>query len=442
LRDNVKFYPSGNTMTAEDVRYSLERQVSVPGNGQFQAGVAGLYKANQFTVIDPKTIQIQFTNPAGDPAVIPVSLASFRFQQFGVVDSAVVKSHATTADPYATKWLAANVASTGRYYVSAHQPGQQVVLTAVPNHWSGDSIEAQFTTITLRVLGGADLVSLMKGGQIDYAAKGLSARQFDELESAGFSVVHGETPNILRADLSMDVAPLDNLQLRQAIATGIPYKDIIKVVFSGRATAATSIVNPKAPQVDPAWAVYQSGDMAKAKDLLKQSGTPSSFVLDIWYSTSVSYYEDVARLIATSLNGIGLKTKLQPRPALQLTDLQNARVAHKSGSTMSGMLITDGVIWLDDPDTTIDIWGKSDGIGNWAHFNNPEVDKLHADFRDSTDVAARTAAYKKVQELMGSVVGAVPVCVEGRTVVTNPNIEGVTYTPDPYARYEYLKSKK
>jgi len=25
---------------------------------------------------------------------------------------------------------------------------------------------------------------------------------------------------------------------------------------------------------------------------------------------------------------------------------------------MSGMLITDGVIWLDDPDTTIDLWAS------------------------------------------------------------------------------------
>jgi peptide/nickel transport system substrate-binding protein len=415
--------------------------VKIPGNGQFQAGVAGLYNANQLKVIDPMTIEITFTNPAGVPTVIPVSLASFRFQQFGIVDSVVVKSHVTSDDPYATKWLANNVASTGRYYVSSHQPGQQVVLTAVPNHWSGDPIEPQFTTVTLRVLGGADLVSLMKGGQIDYAAKGLSARQFDELQSAGFSVVHGETPNILRADLSMDVAPLDNLQLRQAIASGIPYKNIIKVVFSGRAAAATSIVNPKAPQVDPAWEVYQSGDMAKAKDLLKQSGTPSDFVLDIWYSTSVTYYEDVARLISTSLNAIGLKTKLQPRPALQLTDLRNARINHQAGNTMSGMLISDGVIWLDDPDTTIDIWGKSTGIGNWAHYNIPEVDQLHAQYRDSTDTAARTAAYKRIQQLMASAVGAIPVCSEGRTVVTNPKITGVTYTPDPYARYEYLKTK-
>jgi peptide/nickel transport system substrate-binding protein len=280
----------------------------------------------------------------------------------------------------------------------------------------------------------------MKGGEVDYASRGLTDRQFNDLASAGFPVIHGETPDILRADLSVDVAPLTSVELRQAIAYAVPYDSIIKTVFSGRATRATSIVNPKAPQVDPAWGVYTT-DLAKAKSLLKKSGAPSTFVLDIWYGTGVGYYEDVARLIAASLNSAGIKTKLQPKPALQLTDLTNARIDKKPDSTMSGMYISGGVIWLDDPDTTIDLWGKSTGIANWARYNNPEVDQLHAQFRDSTDVAARTAAYKKIQEDMASDVGALPVAVLGRTVATNPNIVGVTYTPDPYARYEYLKPK-
>jgi peptide/nickel transport system substrate-binding protein len=438
LREGVKFYPSGNPMTAEDVRYSFERMVMIPGNGQFQAGVAGLYKASQVKVIDPMTVEITITNPAGVPTAVPVALASFRFQQFGIVDSKVVKSHATATDPYAAKWMQDNVASTGRYYVASHQPGQQVVLKAVPNHWS--KTEPAFTTVVLRILGGADLVALMKGGQIDYAAKGLAARQFDELQSSGFTVLHGQTPNILRADLSTDVAPLTNVQLRQAIAYAVPYEDIVKVVFAGRASVATSIVNPQAPQIDPAWAVYQKKDLAKARQLFQASGTPSSFVLDIWYGTGVSYYEDVARLISSSLNAVGIKTKLQPRPPVQLIDLQQGRIQHKSGSA-SGMLISDGVIWLDDPDTTIDLWGKSTGSLNWAHYADPAVDKLHAEFRDSTDVAARAAAYKTIQQDMATAVGAIPVAVEGRTVVTNPHITGVTYTPDPYARYEYLKPK-
>jgi len=175
-----------------------------------------------------------------------------------------------------------NVASTGRYYVDSHQPGQQVVLKAVPNHWSG--AEPAFTTVVLRILGGADLVSLMKGGQIDYAAKGLrrgSSTSCRAADSPCCTVRHRTSfvPIFGRC------RSVSNIALRQAIAYAVPYDDIAKVVFAGRASVATSIVNPQAPQIDPAWAVYQKKDPAKATQLLADSGTPADFVLDIWYGT-------------------------------------------------------------------------------------------------------------------------------------------------------------
>ena len=50
LRPGVKFYPTGNPMTAEDVRYSFERLTRIVGNGRNQAGIAGLFKAEQVEV--------------------------------------------------------------------------------------------------------------------------------------------------------------------------------------------------------------------------------------------------------------------------------------------------------------------------------------------------------------------------------------------------------
>jgi peptide/nickel transport system substrate-binding protein len=42
LRQGVKFWQTGNPLTAEDVRYSFERLVMMPANGRNQAGIAGL----------------------------------------------------------------------------------------------------------------------------------------------------------------------------------------------------------------------------------------------------------------------------------------------------------------------------------------------------------------------------------------------------------------
>ena len=118
LRPGVKFYPTGNPMTAEDVRYSFERLIRIIGNGKNQAGIAGLFKAEQVEVVDPMTVKITFTDGSGMPTAIPVALTSMKFQQFAVINSVEVKKHVTAEDPWANEWLKKNLATTGPYYIA------------------------------------------------------------------------------------------------------------------------------------------------------------------------------------------------------------------------------------------------------------------------------------------------------------------------------------
>ena len=132
LRPGVKFYPTGNPMTAEDVRYSFERLVRIVGNGKNQAGIAGLFKPEQLEVVDPMPFKITFTDGSGTPTAIPVALTSMKFQQFAVIDSVEVKKHVTAEDPWANEWLKKNLATTGPYYIA----------TASFALWRGDVADA------------------------------------------------------------------------------------------------------------------------------------------------------------------------------------------------------------------------------------------------------------------------------------------------------------
>ena len=116
-----------------------------------------------------------------------------------VINSKVAKAHATPEDPWANQWLTKNLATTGPYYIASRTLGQQLELKAVPNHWSGK--QPAFEEVILRITGNADLVSLIKGGVVDYAAEGLTGRQYDALAASGFPVLHGETPSILRVSI-------------------------------------------------------------------------------------------------------------------------------------------------------------------------------------------------------------------------------------------------
>jgi peptide/nickel transport system substrate-binding protein len=441
LRPGVKFYPTGNPMTSEDVRYSFERLTKIAGNGRNQAGIAGLFKAEQVEAVDPMTIKITFTDGDGKPTAVPVALTSMKFQQFAVLDSVEVKKHATTEDPWAGAWLQKNLATTGPYYIANRALGQQLDLKAVPNHWSGK--QPAFEDVVLRIIGNADLVSLIKGGVVDYAAEGLTGRQYDALAAAGFPVLHGETPSILRLHMAMDKEPFTDPRVRQAMLYAIPHDRILKTALSGRGKRQVCLYNAEDWTCNNNYDKYKL-DLAKAKDLLKQAGK-SNFSFDFWYTTALPYNSDIAIIIADSLKQIGVTANLKPTPQLQLLDAIRARI-NGVDQNMSGMLLNENVIWLNDPSTLTNLGvvtkTPTAGFTNWARFSDPEVDALHLKYRNSTDTAGRKAAYTTIQEKVAASASTLnPAILLGRTIVTSPKIVGVTFSQDPYARYAYLKPK-
>ena len=441
LRPGVTFYPTGNPVTSEDVRYSFERLVRIAGNGKNQAGIAGLFTPDQVVAVDPLTVRITFTDNMGTPTAIPVALTSMKFQQFAVIDSVEVKKHATADDPWANQWLMKNIATTGPYTIANRTLGQQLELRAVPNHWSGS--QPAFETVFLRVTGNADLVALVKGGVVDYAAEGLTGRQYDALAAAGFPVLHGDTPSILRVSMAMDKEPFTDARVRQAMLYCIPHDRILRTALANRGERAVCYYNPQDITCNNNFGRYAL-NLDKARALLKEAGK-EGLAFDFWYSSALPYNNDIAILIADSMKQAGVTANLKPTPALQLLDAVRNRI-NGVDQTMSGMYLSEGVIWLNDPSTltnlTVVTKTPTAGVTNWARFSDPEVDALHVKFRNSTDTAARKAAYQTIQDkLVDAAATSNPLIVLGRTIAINPRITGITFSQDPYARYAYIKPK-
>ncbi len=436
LRTDVKFYPTGNPLTAEDVRYSFERLTRIIGTGSFQAGVAGIYKPEQLKVVDEHTFQVSFTDPSGAPVLSPVSLANMRFQQFAIIDSVEVKKHVTADDPWATNWLQKNLATTGPYYVESRVPNDRIVLKAVPNHWSGQ--QPYYQTVIIKVTGSADMVSLVRSGGVHYATDGLTGRQYKDLEAAGFQVRHADIPNRMRIAMALDKGPTADKAVRQALMHAVPYDKIISAALAGFGVRDLSFANPNDPLGLPLWKAYDY-DPAKTKSMLAAAGV-HNLTVKFWYSSDLSYNEDIALLIKDSMAQAGVTLVPTPRPGLQLTTLARDKSMGKP-SEMDGMYLTQGVQnWLDDPETIVDNSAKSDSPSNWTRINIPEIDQLHRKYRKSTDVAARTDAYHRIQQILVDQAAINPIVVLGRTVVTPPGLAGVTFVWGPYQWFRYLKA--
>ena len=93
LRPDAKFH-DGSPVTAEDVKWSLDRCVTAQVLGKAQLLTGSMTSANQFKVIDPLTFEV--TLPKPDKLALPNLATVYAL----IFNSKVAKAHATSDDPW------------------------------------------------------------------------------------------------------------------------------------------------------------------------------------------------------------------------------------------------------------------------------------------------------------------------------------------------------
>jgi peptide/nickel transport system substrate-binding protein len=435
LRTDVKFYPTGNPLTAEDFRWSVERCLALAGS-DFRNG--GIYNASQVVVVDDHTVTINFTDVSGTPApATPTLLATMRMPCSGVVDSVEAKKHATPGDPYAEKWLVSNVAGTGPYYVKSRSIGQQIDLAVVPG---SRSPAPAMTSVTVRVTQSGSVSSLLRGGSLNVGLFGLSPNDIKDLKTAGFAAVHKATPDFVFIQMAEGTGPFADQRVRQAVAYAIPYEDIVNNVYFGLAERSLSYVNVKAAGYTPAWGKY-STNMDRAKSLIKEAGNPT-FTVPFRYNNAEPAYEDMARLIQDAVKNLGITLTLTPMPKAHLTANVQTRAKSKPGAQTTNDIVMNNLsIYIDDPKSPVSFYSHTGATNNYPLFSNPTVDSLADQNQYGALTADRASAYQKIQQIVADDASFLPLVVTGRTVVLAKGITGTCFTPEIGVRFWTLEPK-
>src|SRR6202035_389967 len=121
LKQNAVFQ-DGTPVTAKDVKWSLDRAVTVGGFPTFQMGAGSLEKPEQFVVVDDRTIRVDFLRK--DRLTIPDLAVIVPC----VLNSELVKSKATEKDPWGLEYTKLNTAGSGAYKVTSWDAGSEGVL--------------------------------------------------------------------------------------------------------------------------------------------------------------------------------------------------------------------------------------------------------------------------------------------------------------------------
>lgn len=411
LRQGAVFH-DGSPVTAEDVKWSLDRAVNVT-TAKNQMGTGSMTDPAQFVVVDPMTITV--TVPRADRFTLPNLALLFP----AIINSKLAMQHATKEDPWATEWLKTNVAGGGPFKLGQYQAGQQFVLEPFADWKNGDRVPDDRILYQI-VPQAASRRLAAERGEADLV-RDLPGRDVKDLMDAGKVRVLGIANPATVTYIAMNnmIAPFDNVKVRQAIAWSVPYQDMFEAVLYSRGNpmfgGPAEVTSTQWPSPLP-----YSQDLAKAKTLLAEAGFPNGFETTFSIDANdVVVAEPVAILMQEALGKIGIKVTIDKVPAGQMGTLLTEKKLP--------LFVANAGAWLRSPDYFFRIFYQGGTRWNFGSYANPEMEKIVADARWETDQAKYDALVMRMIELARTEVPVIPLWSAFQDTVISPAMEGYTY---------------
>ncbi|GAB4066293.1 ABC transporter substrate-binding protein [Ancylobacter sonchi] len=381
LRKNATFH-DGSPVTAQDVKWSFDRAVSVGGFPTFQMKAGSLEKPEQFVVVDDHTFRVDFIRPdrltMPDLAVIVPS----------VFNSKLVQSKATEQDKWGMEFTKQNTAGGGAYKVAKWTSGTEVIFERNES-WACGPMPSIKRVVWRMVPSAGNRRALIERGDADISFD-LPAKDFVELDKAGkVKVVSNPVSNgVQYIGMNVTKPPFDKLEVRQAVAYAIPYQKIMDAVMFGLGKPLYGAASNKVSQ--PVWpqAHGYNTDIAKAKELLAKAGYPEGFETTLSFDLGAAVVnEPLCTLVQESLGQIGIKVTLNKIPGANWRGEITKKEMPLIANFFSG--------WLDYPEYFF-FWAYhgQNAVFNTMGYKSAEMDKL-IDGARATAAAGDWPAYDK-----------------------------------------------
>ncbi|MDL2402005.1 ABC transporter substrate-binding protein [Rhizobium mayense] len=296
LRPGVKWHKGYGEVSAEDVKFSFERQMDPKLGGVHGASFKSI---DSIDIVDPLTVR--FNLKATDPffhveALIP------GFGRFIVPKKAV--------EELGEKFGFQPVGS-GAFEFSEYRPQEAIILKAFDGYFGG---RAPLDELELRYIPDNNAATIaFIGGELDVTGGDRDPKWVKNMQAQNpDAVINTLLPGSLQfISFNMTVKPLDNLKVRQALAYAIDRSQWAK---------AFGVVHGDLPAIVPEefFGALKASDIPaelrydyspeKAKALLAEAGYPNGFSLDAIiserddYKTNMLMVQDMLRKIGVNLN--------------------------------------------------------------------------------------------------------------------------------------------
>lgn len=290
LRKGVKFHGNRGELTADDVAYSLTRSGD-PKRSTFAADFAGI---DSITRVDNYTVRIALKYP--DP--------NFLGRVSNYHGGNIVSKKA--AEELGDKFGAGPV-GTGPFAFAENVTQQYVKLVAHEGYFRG---RPKINAIMYRLIPSDSARELaFSSGELDIMNAKREQRWVEAARRRGNMLVDIFRPGEFRTlHINRNIAPLDNIKVRQAIAHAINVDDLVRYAGKDVGPKGCSVVPPGYLGEDCSAGGYPY-DPVKAKALLAEAGHPDGITLKVTVS-NISAQLPIMEIIQSQLAKAGIKLEM------------------------------------------------------------------------------------------------------------------------------------
>ena len=393
LRDGVKFH-NGDTVTAEDAVYSIQRCAAAT-----ETGIVPVEAFSNITDIQ-----------APDASTVVITLAQPDNEFLSYMTTAVLPADYDQQDT--------DPVGTGPFKFVSRAAQDSIVLKKFDEYWG---TPAQLDQVTFKIIENADsLLMSLQSGAIDLCAH-LTSTQVAQL-GEDFDVAEG-TMNLVQAlYLNNAVAPFDNELVRQALCYAIDKQAIIDLAFDGYGSPIGSSMYPAfGKYFDESLTDYYPHDTEKAKEMLAQAGYPDGFSMTITVPSNYKPHMDTAQVLVQQLAEVGITAEIQ---AVEWESwVSDAYTNRQFQSTVVGVDASNMTAraLLERFTSTAD--------NDFINYSNADYDALFAQAQATADDAEQTALYKEMEKNLTEHAANVYIQDLADLVAVRKGLEGVTFYP-------------
>jgi peptide/nickel transport system substrate-binding protein len=370
LRD-AKF-SDGSTVTAADVKYSIDRAKKYDGGWGFL-----ITAVKEITAPDARTVVVKLSKPHA-----PL-LADLAMYAFSALPQKLVEAQ---GDAFFT-----HPVGSGPFVVSAYAPDTEVDLKRNDNYYG---TKPKIAAVKIKIVTNDNTRVLdLQSGNVDVIENppGNLTAQINANPKLRVDLFPSTRVDFIQ--LSTKNKYFSNVKVRQAVRYAIDLDQMNKLAYQGAGTPATSFLPYKMLYWNDALP-KPAVDLAKAKSLLAEAGFPNGFTTNLITVSGDAAGQAQAVVIKDSLSKIGITVNIESY------ELVTAYGKEKTGNYGIGERYWTNDIIDPDEVVTFGVDVKAGSMSFDTYWSDPTATKLTNDARSETDPAKRKAIYQQIQQIV------------------------------------------